>query len=62
MKPEGKRKAQPENLGELREARLREWKENDAGDELVIPRIQHGQPKVRRREIPPLRELRVLCG
>ena len=47
MKPEGKRKAQPDNLGELREARLREWKENEAGDELVIPRIPRGQEKAR---------------
>ena len=47
MKPEGKREAQPDNLGEPKEARLREWKENDAGDELVIPRIPRGQPKVR---------------
>ena len=47
MKPEGKREAQPDNLGELREARLREWWENDASDELVIPRIQRGQQKAR---------------
>jgi len=47
MKPEGKREAQPDNLGQPREARLREWREADAGDELVIPRIFRGQQKAR---------------
>jgi len=47
MKPEGKREAQPDNLGKPREARLREWRENDASVELVIPRIQRGQQKSR---------------
>jgi len=45
MKPEGKREAQPENLGQPREVRLREWRENNASDELVIPKISRGQQK-----------------
>ncbi len=47
MKPEGKREAQPNNLGQPREARLREWRENEASDELVISRIPRGQEKAR---------------
>ena len=47
MKPEGKREAQLDNLGQPREARLREWRENDASDELVIPMIPRGQVKAR---------------
>ena len=45
MKPEGKREAQPDKLGQPREVRLREWRENDASDELAISRIQRGQRK-----------------
>jgi len=47
MKPEGKREAQPNNLGKPRESRLCEWMENDASDELAIQRIRLGKQKCR---------------